>query len=193
MRVEYASYGGLYRKHKHIIVPLANSLKSQAEVFFNSTVSGHAISDIAHPPNEILIDEVVLNTVSDLVRIKGFHSVTDPNRYKYAAYIGFWWQRGKPFSCKIYNYSVPSRIGNNSSKYRFIDLGKSLNEIFITGFMLSMIQMQDTKVVCAELDNTFPHTDLKDSLCYFLKYRHYSAQALELFLKGFATCPVPQK
>jgi hypothetical protein len=192
MRVVYTSYIALCRKYKDFIALLSNNLKSHVKVFYNSTASGHLISDIAHPANEFLIDDVVINAVSDLDRIKGYHIVRDPNRFKHAAYIGFWWQRSKPLASKIYNYSVPSS-GSKSSFSRYIDLGRSLNEIFISDFMLTMIQMRFTEVVCAEQNNTLPYAALKDSLCYFLKYRPYTAQELELFLKGFATCPAPQK
>ena len=96
MRCVYTDYTKLYENYGHIIRPLANSLKNQAEFFYNQTVCGYKISDIAYPPNEILIDDVVLNTMSDLDRVMAYHAVEKPTRYKYAAYIGFWWQRNKP-------------------------------------------------------------------------------------------------
>ena len=72
----------------------------------------------------------------------------------------------------------------------FLDLCKSLNELFITNFMLSLIQRQPTGDLCADHHRVFGYADLQDSLHYFLKYRQYTAQELELFLKGLDTCPL---
>jgi hypothetical protein len=190
MRSVYSDYTALFAKHKRVIEPLANSLKNQANHFYNQVVCGYKVSDIAHPPNEVLIDDIVLNTVSDLDRIMSYHQVETPTRYKYAAYIGFWWQRGKPFLCKLYDYSAFPKIEDNLLDALFMDLCKSINELFITDFMLSMIRIPPTNSGCANQEKTFSSMDTKDSLHYFLKYRHYTAQELELFLKGLNTCPL---
>jgi hypothetical protein len=117
-----------------------------------------------------------------------FHPVETPTRYKFAAYTGFWWQRSKPFSCKLQDYvSVPK---NKLLDPLFMDLCKSLNEMFITDVMLSLVRRQSTKGFCADRGKTFKYSDIQDSLLYFLKYRHYTAQELELFLKGLDTCPL---
>jgi hypothetical protein len=154
-----------------------------AEDFYNDEVSGYAISDIAHPPNDILIDDVVLNTMSDIDRIMAYHPVEEPIHYKYAAYLGFWWVRGKPFLCKQYTYPEQQKLD-----MRFRDLCTSLNEVFITRFILNAVLTKKTKDTCVNRDKGFDYKDLQDSLQYFLKYRHYTAQNLELFLKGLATC-----
>jgi hypothetical protein len=64
-----------------------------------------------------------------------------------------------------------------------------VNELFITDVMLSIIKLKPTNPLCADKSKTISFADLKDSLLYFLKYRQYSAQELELFLKGLNTCP----
>jgi hypothetical protein len=125
-----------------------------------------------------------------------YHAVEKPTRYKYAAYIGFWWQRSKPFLCKLHDYPdfkhYPAfqKIQDESAFMLFLELCKSLNELFITNFMLSLVQMQPTGNVCVDHGKTFKYADLQDSLHYFLRYRHYTAQELELFLKGLNTCPL---
>jgi hypothetical protein len=158
-------------------------------MFFEKTVAGHKISDIALPANEVVIDDVVLNTMSDMSRIMAYHPVEKPTRYKYAAYLGFWWQRGKPFSCKLQNYSEFPEIEDGLLNSIFRDLCMSLNELFIADVMLSMIKLYPTEDVCADITSTFTRIQLKESLLYFLKYRQYTAQGLELFLKGLGTCP----
>jgi hypothetical protein len=188
MRCIYADYVGLHKKYKHVIEPFANRLKSEAKLFYHRTVCGYRISDIAHLPNEILIDEIVLNTMSDLDRIMAYHPVEAPTRYKFAAYTGFWWQRGKPLSCKLHDYDAMPE--SKSLDPLFIDLCRSLNEMFITDVMLSLTRRRSTKGFCADRSKTFQYADIQDSLLYFLKYRHYTAQELELFLKGLDTCPL---
>ena len=180
-------YGKLYEEYGCVMSSLANTLTKQANHFYNQTVCGYNISEIAYPPNEIIIEDIVLNTMSDLNRLMNFHPVTKPTRYKYAAYTGFWWLRGKPFLCKL-DYATAAK---NLSDPHFRDLCTSLNEIFIIDFMLSMIQLKrnPTETPCADHVQTFPYMELKDSLHYFLKYRHCTAQELELFLKGIDTCP----
>ena len=190
MRGVYTDYTGLYNKYGHIIEPLANSLKSQAKNFYGQKVRDYAISDIAYPPNELLIDDIVLNTMSALHRVMKFHVIEKPTRYKYAAYVGFWWQRGKPFLCKIPHYEAFPKIDDHIRDSLFTHLCTSLNEIFITEFMLTMIERQQTSGVCVDHGKTFAYMDLEDSLLYFLKYRHYTQQELELFLKGLDTCPL---
>ncbi len=191
MRGVYTDYTSFVEKNKHRIWPLANSLKNQAEHFYSTgVVCGHAISDIAHPPNEVLIDGVVLNTLSDLDRVAAYHKVEKPTRYKYAAYIGFWWQREKPFSCKLRDYTAFPELSDGFFDMTFLDLCRSVNEIFITDVMLSLIQRNPSGKVCADHGALFQYMDIQDSLQYFLRYRQYSAQDLELFLKGLDTCPL---
>jgi len=188
VRCIYADYKDLLQRYKHVIVPCANRLKSEAKLFYNRVVCGYRISDIANPPNEILIDDVVMNTMSDLDRIMAYHPVDAPTRYKFAAYTGFWWQRVKPFSCKKHDYATVSE--NKLNDPLFLDLCKSLNETFITDVMLSLIRRRATGNFCADQSKTFTYADIQDSLHYFLHYRHYTAQELELFLKGLDTCPL---
>jgi len=71
----------------------------------------------------------------------------------------------------------------------FLDLCKSANELFIIDVMLSLIEIKPMNPLCADKSKTMLLADLKDSLLYFLRYRQYSAQELELFLKGLKTCP----
>jgi len=191
MRGVYTSYKKLYEKYYKIIEPLADSLKNQARYFYQTQkVGGFAISDIYYPANEILIDDIVLNTVSDLDRIMAYHAVEKPTRYKYAAYIGFWWLRSKPFLCSLGNYTDFPALDDNTLDTLFLELCKSVNELFITDVMLSIIKIKPTNGFCPDRSKTVTVADLKDSLLYFLKYRHYSAQELELFLKGLNTCPL---
>jgi len=194
MKGVYTSYKNLYEKYYYIIEPLADCLKNHAKHFHQTQkVGGYAISSITYPANEILIDDIVLNTVTDLDRIMAFHAVEKPTRYKYAAYIGFWWLRSKPFLCSLSNYTDFPALNDDTLDSMFLDLCKSVNELFIIDVMLSLIKIKPTNPLCADKSKTILLADLKDSLLYFLRYRQYSAQELELFLKGLNTCPFASK
>lgn len=190
MRGVYADYTDLSARYKKVIPEFANSLKKQASDFYSKKICGYLVSTIAHPANELLIDDVVVNTISDLDRIARYHKVEKTTRYKYAAYMGFWWQRAKPFSCKL-NYNEFPKFADNVSKTRFLELCRSINEIFLTDAMLSFTRRaRSGQVRCIGHGELFQYIDILDSLQYFLKYRQYTAQELELFLKGLDTCPL---
>ncbi len=191
MRGVYSDYTGLTAKYGKIIFSLADSLKNQAEYFYShEVICGRPVSGLVYPANELLIDDVVLNTISDLDRVANYHRVEKTTRYKYAAYVGFWWQRGKPFACKVHDYAALPELADDALDSLFLDMCKSINEIFITDVMLSFIQRPPSRQVCMEAAGLFKYIDIQDSLQYFLKYRQYTAQELELFLKGLDTCPL---
>jgi hypothetical protein len=172
----------------------------RANDFHSGDILGIKISEIAHAPNLMLIEDVVLNTIVDIERIKKYHVVGNPTWYKYAAHVGFWWQRVKPFSCKTDNYKTlheisqklpPLGIAQEDLFPLVLDICKSINEIFICSFLIKMIQMPPDQATCdGGQGKIVNYADIKDSLEYFLRYRHYNAQSLEIFLKGLNTCPV---
>lgn len=73
-----------------------------------------------------------------------------------------------------------------------LDIAKSINEIFIGDCILKTIQIPSGQTTICDDGHgkTIDYNDLRDSLEYFLRYRTYNAQNLELFLKGFNVCPI---
>jgi hypothetical protein len=188
-------------RYENIIVALGSDLCKKAFEFYNSNLLGISVSDLSHVPNLSLIEDVVLNTIVDLNRIKMYHPVNNPTRYKYAAYIGFWWERIQPFGCKVSDYKQLRALSQNlvaqnipvSEAYpTVLDISKSINEIFVCDYILKMIQIHTDQPVerVSCYGKTVNYTDIKDSLEYFLRYRSYNAHDLELFLKGFNVCPI---
>jgi len=201
MRGRYTDYKEIYNNWRKAIKGLGGDLTARALDFYDVSILGIKVSDIAYAPNRMQIEDVVLNTIVDIDRIKKYHPVDNPARYKYAAYVGFWWQRSKPFSCKIDDYRIMGALSeklvllDNSAENRLSvvwDICKSINEIFICDFILQMIQIPSGQsILCdANRKKMMDYCDLKDSLEYFLRYRRYDAQGLELFLKGLNTCPI---
>jgi len=201
VRCTYTEYKDLFQKNKKIIVDLDRDLSKRAAVFYNSSILGVPVSELIYDPNFTLIDEVVLNTIVDLDRIKKYHPVNNPTRYKYAAYLGFWWERIKPFLSKASDYNqlrllsqklTAPGVSAGEAYSIVLDISKSVNEIFISDYILKTIQIPSNQsAVCdSGQGKTIDYDDIKDSLEYFLRYRNYNAQNLELFLKGLNVCPM---
>jgi len=202
VRCTYSDYKSVYTKNKKVVKDLDRDLIRRASGFYNSKILGISVSDLIYEPNLALIDDVVLNTIVDLDRIKMYHPVNRPTRYKYAAYIGFWWERIRPLLCKASDYKALLALSQKlkapglSANKAFpvvLDISKSINEIFMCDFILDMIRIppgQTTVCVGSKNKTIVGYNDIKDSLQYFLRYRNYNAQNLELFLKGLNVCPM---
>jgi hypothetical protein len=199
MRGRYTEYKDIYKDCEKTVIKLGRDLMVRADGFYNSNVLGVKVSDIVYTPNLMLIEDVVLNTIVDIERIKKYHPIDNPTRYKYAAHIGFWWQRVKPFLCKVDDYKAlremsqkltPLGIAQEDLFPFILEICKSINEIFMCDFIIEMIKIPPNQTTCdADRDKMVEYEDMKDSLEYFLRYRHYDARGLELFLKGLNTCP----
>lgn len=198
MRGLYTNYEKIYTNNRTIIKTLDNDLIKSAMRFYASNLMGIKVSDLTHNLNTTLIDEVVLNTIVDLERIKKYHPVDQPTRYKYVAYLCFWWERIKPFSDDYKDLRLLSEqlnapnVAPDDAFSIVLEISKSVNEIFICDYILKKIQIPlNQKTICVDIQSkTMSYNDIIDSLEYFLRYRHYSAQSLELFLKGLNMCPM---
>lgn len=201
MRCTYTDYKDIYLKNKTLIESLDRDLSRRAAAFYNSNILGIPVSELIYNPNFTLIDDVVLNTIVDLDRIKSYHPVNNPTRYKYAAYLGFWWERIRPFLCRADGYKrlrvlsqklTAPEVPVDEAFPIVLDIYKSVNEIFICDYILKTVQIPSNQTtVCVDSQGkTIDYNDIKDSLEYFLRYRNYNAQNLELFLKGFNVCPM---
>ena len=202
MRCTYTEYKDLCSAgYEKTIVELSKDLCKKAFAFYESAILGVPVSTLTYAPNLSLIEEAVLNTIVDIHRVKMYHPVNNPTRYKYAAYLGFWWERAKPFLCKEDNYNKLREIArtinipdmpSNRAYSAVLDISKCVNEIFICDYMLEMIQILSGQATECSIDQNkvISYNNIKDSLEYFLRYRNYTAQSLELFLKGINVCPM---
>jgi hypothetical protein len=194
MKRRFDNYIGFFAKnpgYKDITKNLTNSLKTQAYEFYSRTIAGYKLSDMISAPNELLIHEVVINAIADIARIRDFHPIEHPTRYKYAAYVGYWWLRTKPFCPSIRNENETGLVVNEAIQTTAYTIMTSINEIFICDFMIAMIGKEALCKPCenySELNDNFQ--DLQGSLIYFMQYRQFSAQQLEMFLKAINVCPM---
>jgi len=118
--------------------------------------------------NETMLMLVVLDYFSDIKRLKEFHEIEHTNETKIFAYETSWILKRKPLQIK----------GSNDQKYSFCNEQFAYSQIM---FWLKKNEGEDGA-------NALAHKDLErfsNTLFYYLKYRNYNPQALELMLVSF--------
>lgn len=125
--------------------------------------------------NEVRVDEVllmhaVLDYFSDVSRLKKFHHINHINEIKVIAYESFWLLRRKPLQV------VSGRADS--------DLLAFVNEKFVFSRIAAFLVEEKMDQVLRKKDKK-AFLNYLDTLYYFLKYRQYDAQMLELMILGF--------
>jgi len=194
-------------EYENEIKAFLDSVKSAAVKFYNTRIPIGTINispqQICYEPNELLINKAVQDALSDIKRIKDYHTeVKNPEIAKFASYIGYWLSRAKPFSLKHNKYEALF-LGMNDNEQKKVKLNfcYAVNEIFIAELMLAMIFGGDLKNdvvsasdVCLNIRKSnnmriTPLNTILDLLVYYLIYRSRGPQELELFLIGLSACP----
>lgn len=127
------------------------------------------LSDVVRV-DEVLLMHAVLDYFSDVSRLKKFHHINHINEIKVISYESFWLLRRKPLQVV--------REDQDSDFLSFV------NEKFVFSRIAAFL-------VEARMDQVLRESDKKaflnylDTLYYFLKYRQYDAQMLELMILGF--------
>ena len=189
-----------FKKWSNIIKKVANKFYKKSFTIGMIKISPQ---QICHEPNEVLINKAVQDALSDIKRIKDYHTeVKNPEIAKFASYIGYWLSRAKPFSLKHNKYEALF-LGMNDNEQKKVKLNfcYAVNEIFIAELMLAMIFGGDLKNdvvsasdVCLNIRKSnnmriTPLNTILDLLVYYLIYRSRGPQELELFLIGLSACP----
>ncbi len=170
---------------------LTDSLKEQSYIFYNNNIGDYKISDLISPPNEMLIHEVVINAMIDILRIADFHPVQNPTRYKYAAYVSYWWLRMKPLYPLVHTEKDAGLTAEETIKTVPYTIMTSVNEIFVTDFIRATVGRQKEYKPCIHYKKITDNVnDFLGSFIYFLQYRDFTAKQLELVLKAVNICPI---
>ena len=183
-------------------------VRTAANRFFATSLDvGEAMpiapSQIFCPPSYLLTDRAVINAFSDIRRIRNYHNIGEIEIIEFAAYIGYWLAKAKPFSLRLDKYDAPPIKKDGGLHKAIFNLCFSLNEVFVAEFMLSIALSKNdvSKEVLAantlclreregcKFESIASKTIL-DSLHYYLSYQLRGAQELELFLKGLLACPI---
>jgi hypothetical protein len=207
------NYGDEFKdpKYEKDITTWLNIVKSLAFSFYKKSLNLGNIKvspqQICYEPNEVLINKAVQDAFSDIKRIKDYHrEVKNPEIVKFVSYIGYWLSRTKPFSLKSNKYEAIF-LGQQSDEQKRTKLNfcYSVNEIFISEFMLTMIfhgdlpsEVVGASDICLKMRKEnkvriITSNQILELLHYYLLYRSHGAQELELFLTGLLACPTQMK
>ena len=110
--------------------------------------------------SESLLSHAVLDYFTDISRLKHFHQAKHINSLKVISYETYWLLRRKPDAMAFLN-----------EKFVFSRIAKYL--------------MGDGKRVILSPETKKGFLNYLDSLFYYLKYRNYDAEMLEMMLMGF--------
>lgn len=120
--------------------------------------------------DEVLLMHAVLDYFSDVSRLKLFHHIHHINEVKVVAYESYWLLRRKPLQV--------IREGQQDDVLSFV------NEKFVFS-RISAFLIKGHKDLVLKQEDKKPFLNYLDTLYYFLKYRQYDAQMLELMILGF--------
>jgi hypothetical protein len=135
--------------------------------------------------NSFLIQEIVCDYFADIQRLKEFHELERTNPIKVAAYTAFWISRRKPL------YLVCDAIDEEvvAQHPELVDI----NEWFST-FVLIADAFDKRTPLFMGLFETKSFNIFSQNVRYFLIYRIFTAQALELALVGLMSmCMYPPR
>ena len=116
--------------------------------------------------NNFLLVHAVMDYFTDIARLKSFHPVDYVNKYKIIAYEVFWWLRRKPI--QLIDKGEPDTV--------------FINEKFAVSLILSVLDYdaRDQSKDAQKYIDSF-----QDSLYYYFKFRHFTAQDIEMILLAF--------
>lgn len=127
--------------------------------------------------DEVILMHAILDFFTDVSRLKNFHKIQNVNSIKNIAYESFWLLRRKPIQT---NLNVP-----NSNENVLDDKLAFSNEKFVFSRIASFLVNNSGKIDLYNELNSKVFSNYLDTLYYFLKYRDYDAQMIEIMIMGF--------
>lgn len=127
------------------------------------------LMEISSNSYQYLIEHIVIDYFVDIDRLKEFQEIKFVNEIKIHAYLAYWILRHKPLQVTGYD-------GQDDLVF--------INEEFVTDFLLSFLFSQPENVpFIGEQEEKID--DFVKTLKYYLSYREYSAQSIEIMLLSF--------
>ena len=120
--------------------------------------------------SESLLRHAALDYFTDISRLKHFHQAKHINSLKVISYETYWLLRRKPIQILVEDETS--------------DAMAFLNEKFVFSRIAKYL-MGDGKRVILSPETKKGFLNYLDSLFYYLKYRNYDAEMLEMMLMGF--------
>lgn len=159
-----------------------------------------------------LLEETLDDAIIGMKKIVGSdnNKIENPNTFKVAAYISYWWLRHKPISFIYpndfdFNKSLKSKADNNSDNEKLVWRIKHINEIVAVNFVLTFIFRMDKEEICSVKvcksiqkhdDKSFNFdsfeqmkTVMIEKLTYYFCYRAIAPKVIEHILEGYTFHP----
>lgn len=162
----YTDYGSILEEFTEEVIDSRYAVIYQEIKDFTKSLG---IEDSIRIDEAVLI-HAVLDYFTDISRLKNFHQVKHINSLKVVSYESYWLLRRKPIQIRKRDAVDDSLVFVNE-KFVFSRISKYL--------------LGDGKAVILSEENKKGLMNYLDSLFYFLKYRNYDAQMLEMMLLGF--------
>ncbi|MBO6178270.1 MAG: hypothetical protein J6O04_03775 [Selenomonadaceae bacterium] len=166
-----------------------NKLMSRYTSFVGKAVHDNIGFDIKPGYSRDLLNEVVIDTVSDLERISKFHDTPAPNRLKEAAYTVYWIVRHKPIALER-KLPIPSNAGlDELTQFRL----RFINEEFGVRFIMGAVYPYNKQIAAHGEDwlkeSLHRRKIFEEFLLYYLVYRLESAKSLEAIMLAMTISP----
>lgn len=120
--------------------------------------------------DETILMHTVLDYFSDVSRLKSFHKIFHINEIKVISYETYWLLRRKPLQV------IKEETEGDSLSF--------INEKFAFSRIAAFLVHRQGHLVLNDIDKK-SFLNYLDTLYYFLKYRQYDPQVLELMILGF--------
>lgn len=168
------------------------------------------IDGVTFEINQVLLKEVIYDAIIGLktIVVSDNNTIKEPNPFKIAAYLGYWFLRHKPIIFRaskdldIDNIVLHTNIDTNQKYCIILDI-KHINEIAVSRFLLRYIFDIDSHPVCGKLcfknvkkNGNFYFDNFNDmmetiyeKLKYYLTYREISPKIIEHFLEAYTLHP----
>jgi hypothetical protein len=159
----YTNYDGLLEEFSEEVI------QSRYAVFYEEFAKSLGIREKIQI-SESLLSHAVLDYFTDISRLKHFHQAKHINSLKVISYETYWLLRRKPIQILVEDETS--------------DAMAFLNEKFVFSRIAKYL-MGDGKRVILSPETKKGFLNYLDSLFYYLKYRNYDAEMLEMMLMGF--------
>lgn len=140
---------------------------TEMQEFFKSIRSNDKLSI-----DNVVLMHAILDYYSDVSRLKSFHKIKNINSIKSIAYESFWLLRRKPIQ-------IHTEGNQPDDKLAFA------NEKFVFSRIASYLVNNSGNIDLLKEQNNRAFKNYLDTFYYFLKYRNYDAQMIEIMIMGF--------
>lgn len=195
MHIKYENYDNILNEQngfgEKIINDLIDNVTEQITQYCLERKSYYSTKyniDIEVTFDVLRANQAVIDALEDLVRLKEFHPVSEPNRLKCAAYLAYWWLQRQPLMFSVPDDKLEDFLKNCEKK----DISQLIhtNAFWLVAYVLGELFTSDERE-CASNQEFQKQWDIElDYLFYFFCYRANSPKSIEAFLSAAVLHPL---